>query len=143
MTLRSPRLALLLVLLVLVPLGRRPRGRHDDDVRSDAKRPGPDVVVHVPIDEMDVLLRADRRGVVLKHEEYERLLAEARLQSAVQRALPPADGSILFAEGVAGPDRPGRGTPGSPLRGPRARHAAVLDPVLRPRTCPRSRDGGG
>ncbi|MFV1957909.1 MAG: hypothetical protein ACC662_00710, partial [Planctomycetota bacterium] len=60
----------------------------------------PEVVVHVPIDQMDVLLEADRRGIVLDHAAYQRLLAAARARASADEARPPVDAALLAAEGV-------------------------------------------
>ncbi len=67
---------------------------------DDAPRAEPEIVVHLPVDEMDVLLEADRRGVVLRYEEYRDLLARARAQAAGRAGLPPADGALARAHGT-------------------------------------------
>ena len=62
--------------------------------------PAPEIVVHVPTNEMDVLLETDRRGVVLRHGEYQRLLTEARANAARLGLRPPVDGSLVSARGT-------------------------------------------
>ncbi len=61
--------------------------------------PGPEVIIYVPIDEMDVILEADRRGVVLRYEEYRALLEEARARARAQARRPPARAALLSATG--------------------------------------------
>ncbi len=61
---------------------------------------GPNELVHVPTAEMDVLLRADSKGIVLRYEEYERLLAAARARALALKAQPPVDGTLVAASGT-------------------------------------------
>ncbi|MDJ0523204.1 MAG: hypothetical protein QNJ90_14130 [Planctomycetota bacterium] len=61
---------------------------------------GPAELVHVPTDELDVLLKADRKGIVLRYAEYERLLAAAKARRAELEAQPPVDGTLVSCEGT-------------------------------------------
>ncbi len=57
-------------------------------------------VVHVPTDELDVLLRAQGRAVLLRYAEYRELLEAARAKEGDPRALPPQDVVRLSGEGT-------------------------------------------
>jgi len=60
---------------------------------------GPTELVHVPTEEMDVLLRADRRGIVLRYAEYQRLMKAAKARAEALEALPPVDGTLVSCRG--------------------------------------------
>ncbi len=83
---------LLLSLIALTALGLRPA------LAGDAK--GPTELVHVPTKEMDVLLRADRKGIVLRYAEYERLMKAAKARAASLEAQPPVDGTLVSCAGT-------------------------------------------
>ncbi len=59
----------------------------------------PSELVHVPVGELDVLLKADRKGVVLNYAEYRRLLDAAQARAKRLAAEPPVDGALVSAEG--------------------------------------------
>ena len=87
--------ALVPALGLLFALSLASSARAGDDAAED-----PEVVVHVPVDQMDVLLEADRRGVLLHYAEYVKLLQEARAHLAEMRGLPPATAAIVRADGT-------------------------------------------
>lgn len=65
-----------------------------------APAPAPPTVLHVPADELDVLLRAQGKAVVLTYAEYQALLAAAEAQGAGARGAAPLDAVRLSAEGA-------------------------------------------
>jgi hypothetical protein len=58
------------------------------------------VVVHVPADELDVLLKAQGRGVVVRYDEFAALRAAARAKQESAEGQPPVDGALLSAAGT-------------------------------------------
>src|SRR5690606_4622724 len=56
-------------------------------------------VVHVPTDELDVLLRGQGRGVILRYDEYRALLEAARGKDGAPEA-PPQDVVRLSGDGT-------------------------------------------
>ena len=82
----------LLALIALAAWGASPASA------GDAK--GPTELVHVPTEEMDVLLRADSQGIVLKYAEYQRLLKAAKARAAALEAQPPVDGTLVSCTGA-------------------------------------------
>ena len=60
----------------------------------------PRELVHVPTDEMDVLLRSDRQGIVLRYGEYRALLEAAEARRAQLEAQPPVDGTLVASAGL-------------------------------------------
>ena len=61
--------------------------------------PAPDALVHVPIDEIDVLLESGNKGVVLRYDEYKALVAAAHARRMALEAEPPVDAALTHAEG--------------------------------------------
>ena len=87
----APRLLPLAALVALACLAA-------PSVRADDAQPTE--LVHVPTDEMDVLLRADRQGIVLKYADYQTLLEAAAVRRALLEGQPPVDGTLVAAEGT-------------------------------------------
>ena len=64
------------------------------------KEPAIPTVVHVPIDELDTLVRAQGRSILLRYDEYRALLDAAGANDADARSLPSLDVVPLSAEGT-------------------------------------------
>ncbi|MDJ0976850.1 MAG: hypothetical protein QNJ98_20510, partial [Planctomycetota bacterium] len=60
----------------------------------------PEELVHVPIEEMDVLLKSGKRGIVLRYDEYKALVDAARKRRELLEAEPPVDGALVSADGT-------------------------------------------
>jgi hypothetical protein len=95
---RPLRFLLVLLALAAFPLGAARADDGDDAPQTDKGEP--EVFVHVPADEMDLLLEADRRGVMIKWSELETVLAAARARAAERAAEPPEDGAVTRVEGT-------------------------------------------
>ncbi len=59
----------------------------------------PTELIRVPTEEMDVLLKADAKGIVLRYAEYARLVKAAEARARTLAAQPPVDGALVSCEG--------------------------------------------
>ena len=84
-------LVVILALLVGVPAASTPV--HGDDALA------PIELVHVPVDELNVLLATQKRGLVLEYRAYRALFEEARKRAASLSGQPPVDGTLVQATG--------------------------------------------
>jgi hypothetical protein len=58
------------------------------------------VIVHVPADELDVLLKGQGKGMLLRYADYAALRDAAQAKSETAQGQPPVDGALLAATGT-------------------------------------------